>query len=218
MHLPLCNTCYAAAARNQAQKAPVTALLVLIGIASHHNPFCPVHYTPAARSVSDGRVRGAMTSTTTVSYVVLGIYMLGICAVGILGAVLTLRRGRQSGQHIKVRAPQQHVQQAPAPYQQHQQQLSSCTHPALRHLCISTRLSVLLHDSAALLLSLHAQEHYVAGLGLATITWFFTMSASLFSGYTVSGCATRCVCEWHELGCGALLAHDELWLVPWGCN
>ncbi|KAF8067290.1 cyclin-C1-1 [Scenedesmus sp. PABB004] len=31
------------------------------------------------------------------------------------------------------------------------------------------------------------RQHYVAGAGLATVTWFFTMSASLFSGYTVSG-------------------------------
>lgn len=31
------------------------------------------------------------------------------------------------------------------------------------------------------------KEHYVAGHGLGTVVWFFTMAASLFSGYSVSG-------------------------------
>jgi hypothetical protein len=31
------------------------------------------------------------------------------------------------------------------------------------------------------------REHYVAGAGLATVAWFFTMAASLFSGYSVTG-------------------------------
>ncbi|GBF88910.1 sodium:pantothenate symporter [Raphidocelis subcapitata] len=31
------------------------------------------------------------------------------------------------------------------------------------------------------------KEHYVAGLGLMQVAWFFSMSASLYSGYSVSG-------------------------------
>ncbi|KIY93073.1 hypothetical protein MNEG_14890 [Monoraphidium neglectum] len=31
------------------------------------------------------------------------------------------------------------------------------------------------------------KEHYVAGAGLMQFTWFFTMAASLYSGYSVSG-------------------------------
>lgn len=33
----------------------------------------------------------------------------------------------------------------------------------------------------------HVKEHYVAGAGLMHVTWFFTMAASLYSGYSVSG-------------------------------
>ncbi len=31
------------------------------------------------------------------------------------------------------------------------------------------------------------QEHFMAGLGLGLITWFFSMAATLFSGYSVTG-------------------------------
>eukprot|EP00878_Enallax_costatus_P020660 GHUV01021849.1.p1 GENE.GHUV01021849.1~~GHUV01021849.1.p1 ORF type:complete len:275 (+),score=54.69 GHUV01021849.1:271-1095(+) len=69
--------------------------------------------------------------TFVVAYIVLAIYLFGVCAAGMYGAFLTLRTGMQTGKKVR--------------------------------------------------------EHYVTIGGLATVTWFFTMSASLFSGYTVSG-------------------------------
>lgn len=73
----------------------------------------------------------AADTVSIVAYVVGGLYLAAVAGVGMVGAALTLRRGRASGKK---------------------------TH-----------------------------EHYMAGGGLATLVWFFTMSASLFSGYTVSG-------------------------------
>eukprot|EP00879_Flechtneria_rotunda_P027833 GHRR01029839.1.p1 GENE.GHRR01029839.1~~GHRR01029839.1.p1 ORF type:complete len:229 (+),score=67.26 GHRR01029839.1:107-793(+) len=69
--------------------------------------------------------------SSTVAYIVLGIYLLAVCIAGLAGAILTIRRGTATGKKV--------------------------------------------------------QEHYVAGTGLASVVWFFTMSASLFSGYTISG-------------------------------
>ncbi|WIA33094.1 hypothetical protein OEZ86_006248 [Tetradesmus obliquus] len=66
-----------------------------------------------------------------VAYIVMGVYLLGVCAAGMWGAVQHQRGARNTSKKV--------------------------------------------------------QEHYVAGAGLATVAWFFTMSASLFSGYTVSG-------------------------------
>ncbi|GFH18646.1 uncharacterized protein HaLaN_15485 [Haematococcus lacustris] len=63
-----------------------------------------------------------------------------------------------------------------------------------------------------------AREHFMAGNGLGMVAWFFSMAATLFSGYSVSGIVNEAygngwtATRWIPAGVGVYLGF--MWLAP----
>ena len=116
-----------------------------------------------------------------IAYAVLAVYLFGVCASGLLGAILNFRGSKRTGEKVMNFVQHYYFARCGSTVQCSGSILAcrGSTPDAVARACMRADY---LHSPIP-----QVREHYVAGAGLAQIAWFFTMAASLFSGYTVSG-------------------------------